>query len=65
MVQSSGQLQQNHIVVIVDAGGYMARASESSITLVRESDPENPLESVGANTAIQPGDIVTVGESFF
>ncbi len=47
------------------AGGYTARASESSITLVRESDPENPLESVGVNTAIQPGDIVTVGESFF
>ncbi len=47
------------------AGGYTVRASESSITLVRESDPENPLESVGANTAIQPGDIVTIGESFF
>ncbi|GMQ76019.1 MAG: hypothetical protein BMS9Abin01_1281 [Gammaproteobacteria bacterium] len=47
------------------AGGYTVRASESSIALVRESDPENPLESVGMNTAIQPGDIITVGESFF
>ena len=47
------------------AGGYTVRASESRISLVRESDPENPLESVGVNTAIQPGDIVTVGESFF
>lgn len=47
------------------AGGYTARASESSITLVRESDPENPIESVGVNTAIRPGDIITVGESFF
>ena len=47
------------------AGGYTARASESHITLVRESDPENPLEAVGANTPIQPGDVVTVGESFF
>lgn len=47
------------------AGGYTVRASESRINLVRESDPENPLESVGVNTAIQPGDIVTVGESFF
>jgi len=47
------------------AGGYTVRASESSIALVRESDPENPLKSVGANTAIQPGDIITVGESFF
>jgi protein involved in polysaccharide export with SLBB domain len=47
------------------AGGYTARASESKISLARESDPENPLESVGVNTAIHPGDIVTVGESFF
>jgi polysaccharide export outer membrane protein len=47
------------------AGGYTVRASKSSIALVRESDPENPLESVGMNTAIQPGDIITVGESFF
>lgn len=47
------------------AGGYTERASESKINLARESDPDNPLESVGVNTAIQPGDIVTVGESFF
>jgi polysaccharide export outer membrane protein len=47
------------------AGGYSARASEGRITLVRESDPENPQKSVGTNTAIQPGDIITVGESFF
>jgi protein involved in polysaccharide export with SLBB domain len=47
------------------AGGFTVRASEGRITLVRESDPENPLKSVGVNTAIQPGDIVTVGESFF
>ena len=47
------------------AGGYTARASEGKISLVRESDPENPLESVGVNTTIRPGDIITVGESFF
>jgi len=47
------------------AGGYTVRASKSSISLVRESDPDNPLESVGPNTSIHPGDIVTVGESFF
>jgi polysaccharide export outer membrane protein len=47
------------------AGGYTERASESKISLVRESDPDIPLESVGINTAIQPGDIITVGESFF
>ena len=47
------------------AGGYTARASQSSISLVRESDPENPIDSVGPNTSLRPGDIVTVGESFF
>jgi polysaccharide export outer membrane protein len=47
------------------AGGYTVRASERSISLIRESDPENPMESVGPNTAIIPGDIITVGESFF
>ena len=47
------------------AGGYTARASQSSISLVRESDPENPIDSVGPNRSLRPGDIVTVGESFF
>lgn len=47
------------------AGGYTARASERSINLVRESNPDETLESVSPNTPIRPGDIVTVGESFF
>ena len=47
------------------AGGFTERASQRSISLVRESNPERPLESVGTNTAIRPGDIITVGESFF
>ena len=47
------------------AGGYTPRASESKITLVRESNPDVALESVSVNTAIRPGDVITVGESFF
>ena len=47
------------------AGGYTVRASERSINLVRESNPDETLESVPPNTAIHPGDIITVGESFF
>jgi polysaccharide export outer membrane protein len=47
------------------AGGYTVRASQSSISLVRESIPDDPLESVGSNTPVHPGDIITVGESFF
>ena len=47
------------------AGGYTARASERSISLTRESDPDNPIESAGMNMAVRPGDVITVGESFF
>jgi len=47
------------------AGGYTVRASEKSISLVRESDPENHVDGVGTNTPILPGDVITVGESFF
>jgi polysaccharide export outer membrane protein len=32
------------------AGGYTVRASERSISLIRESDPDNPLEPVGPRT---------------
>lgn len=47
------------------AGGFTARASQSSVSLVRESNPDDPLDSVATNTPIHPGDIITVGESFF
>jgi polysaccharide export outer membrane protein len=47
------------------AGGYTVRASESSISLVRESNPNRSLGSIRPDTAILPGDIITVGESFF
>ena len=46
------------------AGGYTVRASENDITLVREADPDNPLK-VRSSSAIEPGDVITVGESFF
>lgn len=47
------------------AGGYTVRASEGSISVARELDPDNPTESAGANTPVRPGDVITVGESFF
>lgn len=47
------------------AGGYTERASERSISLVRESKPGTPFEAIDSNMAIRPGDIITVGESFF
>ena len=47
------------------AGGYTERASERSISLVRESKPGTPFEAIDSNMPIRPGDIITVGESFF
>ena len=47
------------------AGGFSERASEKDITLVRETRPDRPMESVPPTTAIRPGDVITVGESFF
>lgn len=46
------------------AGGFTERASQSAITLVRDGD--NPTEDkVKINARIKPGDIITIGESFF
>ncbi len=47
------------------AGGFTARAAERDITLVRETHPDRPLEDVAPNTPVLPGDIITIGESFF
>ncbi len=47
------------------AGGFTERASKSKISLVREDNPDEPMKSVGMNELVQPGDIITVGESLF
>lgn len=47
------------------AGGYTPRASEDKVTLVRDDSPEKPLHAVTPNTPVYPGDVITVGESFF
>ncbi len=47
------------------AGGFTVRASTKKITLIRESNPSEPIESVGLNITVFPGDVLTVGESFF
>ncbi len=47
------------------AGGFTERASEKKITLVRDDDPEQRLQTAKPTTRIRPGDVVTVGESFF
>jgi polysaccharide export outer membrane protein len=46
------------------AGGFTERASRSKIRLMRENDPNN-VSSVNLTTPVQPGDVITVEESFF
>ena len=47
------------------AGGFKERASQSKITIVRDGDATNTPVKADLNTPVQPGDIITVGESFF
>ena len=46
------------------AGGFTERASRSKILLVRENSNGLPL-AVDLSTPVQPGDVITVEESFF
>lgn len=47
------------------AGGFKERASRDKITIIRDDDAKHTARKVDLNTAILPGDIVTVEESFF
>ncbi|MCB1877504.1 MAG: polysaccharide export protein [Chromatiales bacterium] len=47
------------------AGGFTERASKSKITLVRESASDATGEAASLGTRVSPGDVITVGESFF
>lgn len=49
---------------VVLAGGFTERASPAKITLVRESKPGIAMP-VALDYPVKPGDIITVGESFF
>ncbi len=49
---------------VVLAGGFSERASEGKISLVRETDPGVSVR-VTINQQVRPGDVITVGESFF
>jgi protein involved in polysaccharide export with SLBB domain len=46
------------------AGGFTERASRSKIRLMRENYPNN-VKNVDLTTSVQPGDVITVEESFF
>lgn len=47
------------------AGGFKERASREKINVIRDDDAKQTPRKVDLNTAVLPGDIVTVEESFF
>lgn len=47
------------------AGGFKERASREKIFVIREEDRTQTPRKVDLNAAINPGDIITVEESFF
>ena len=47
------------------AGGYTERAAEEDISVVSESKPGRSRTRVSPAAAVAPGDIITIGESFF
>ncbi len=47
------------------AGGFKERASQSKMFVVRDADPKKARERVELGSAIFPGDVLTIEESFF
>ena len=47
------------------AGGFKERASKEKIFIIREDDPTQTPKKVDLNASVNPGDIITVEESFF
>jgi len=46
------------------AGGFTERASKDKITIETEAAP-GKIKKVGLNNAVNPGDVITIDESFF
>lgn len=47
------------------AGGFRERASQEKIFITRENDPNAKPQKVGVTAEVNPGDTITVEESFF
>ena len=47
------------------AGGFKERASREKFNIIRDDDPKQTPRKVDMNTAVLPGDILTIEESFF
>mgnify|MGYP001561812470 CR=1 FL=1 len=47
------------------AGGFTERANKKQVLVIAENDPDGKEQKVGLNYQIQPGDIITVQDTFF
>jgi len=47
------------------AGGYTERASLTKIFIIRSNDEQQRSISIHANAKVQPGDIITIKQSYF
>lgn len=47
------------------AGGFKERAARDHVLIIRDDDPSQTPRKVDLNTAVLPGDILTVEQSFF
>jgi polysaccharide biosynthesis/export protein VpsN len=47
------------------AGGFKERASRDKINIIHDDDPKQTPTKVDLNAFVQPGDILTIEESFF
>lgn len=47
------------------AGGFKERASKEKINVIREEDVKGIPQRISLESVVQPGDIITVEESFF
>jgi polysaccharide export outer membrane protein len=47
------------------AGGFTERANKKQALVISDSDPERKEQEVGLEYKVQPGDIITVQDTFF
>jgi len=47
------------------AGGFTTRASEKKISVIHNDDPQKKVHGYALDSVVQPGDIITIGQSFF
>jgi polysaccharide biosynthesis/export protein VpsN len=47
------------------AGGFKERAARDKLNIIRDDDPTQTTRKVDLNATVNPGDILTVEESFF